>query len=83
MQKKKKIECSRCRKYLCTEMEPQVDKKEEIVEDFIKIEKTWGYFSKKDGETHQIWLCEDCYDTMRRQFGLTVEITEEEVLLEK
>ena len=31
-------------------------------EDSICIEKTWGYFSEKDGEKHTIILCEKCYD---------------------
>ena len=33
-----------------------------IKEDFICIEKVWGYFSKKDGEYHLIYMCESCYD---------------------
>ena len=31
--------------------------------DYLHIEKEWGYFSGgKDGEKHEINLCEACYD---------------------
>ncbi len=29
--------------------------------DFLHIEKTWGYGSEMDGESHSIDLCEKCY----------------------
>lgn len=31
-------------------------------EDYLMIDKNWGYFSDKDGERHRIVLCETCYD---------------------
>ncbi len=31
-------------------------------EDYLEIEKTWGYFSEKDGDKHQFDICEHCYD---------------------
>lgn len=31
-------------------------------EDYLLIEKEWGYFSDKDGEKHTICMCENCYD---------------------
>lgn len=37
-------------------------------EDYIVIEKQWGYFSNKDGEKHTIILCEDCYDMWTNSF---------------
>lgn len=37
-------------------------------EDYVVIEKHWGYFSEKDGEIHQIYLCEACYDQWIRTF---------------
>ena len=33
-----------------------------LKEDYLVIEKKWGYFSEKDGEIHKIRLCEECYD---------------------
>lgn len=38
-------------------------------EDHLRIEKTWGYFSRKDGEHHQWDICEDCYDKWTAGFG--------------
>ena len=46
-------------------------------EDFISVCKEWGYFSDKDGMTHQFDLCEQCYDQIARTFQLPV--TAEEV----
>ena len=38
-------------------------------QEYICIEKIWGYFSKdKDGQKHRINLCEDCYDTWIQSF---------------
>lgn len=33
---------------------------------FFLLRIHWGYGSRKDGETHQAVLCEDCYDTTFR-----------------
>ncbi len=38
-------------------------------EDFLQIEKSWGYFSKHDGETHQLDICEDCYIAWTASFA--------------
>ena len=46
-------------------------------QEYICIEKIWGYFSKdKDGQKHRINLCEDCYDTWIQSFKYPPEITE-------
>ena len=38
---------------------------------------SWGYFSKnKDGQKHQICLCESCYDRWIQTFKLAPEIEE-------
>ena len=36
----------------------------------------WDYFSEKDGEIHHWDLCEDCYDSLIRQFVIAPEIEE-------
>lgn len=41
-------------------------------EDFLEVEKSWGYFSDKDGETDRFDLCEDCYDEFVRSFKIKV-----------
>ena len=42
---------------------------------------TWGYFSKKDGETHFFDLCEKCYDKMTAQFVIPPTRQEESELV--
>ena len=49
--------------------------------DYLEITKKWGYFSKKDGETHHFYLCEDCYDRWLETFAGPVEISEDTELL--
>lgn len=50
-------------------------------EGVLRVEKSWGYFSGKDGEKHSFDLCEDCYDGVIAGFKLPVEIEEETELL--
>lgn len=46
-------------------------------EDFLSIEKVWGYFSRgKDGQKHQINLCEACYDRWIQGFKYAPDVTE-------
>ena len=33
-------------------------------EDYLVLEKEWGYFSKKDGKKYKIRMCEDCFDSL-------------------
>lgn len=37
-------------------------------EDFIHLEKTWGYTSSKDGTTEVVDICEDCWEEMKEKF---------------
>ena len=39
-------------------------------EDYLSVEKCWGYFSKKDGQTDTFELCEDCYDKLVASFKI-------------
>lgn len=40
-------------------------------------ETHFGYFSKKDGESHSFDLCETCYDAMVGQFVIPVDRKQE------
>ena len=40
--------------------------------DFIHIEKEWGYFSHKDGEKQEVDLCEKCWDKITEGFKISV-----------
>lgn len=51
----------------------------EMHEDFLHVEKAWGYFSNKDQERHSFDLCEACYDKLLEGFvkeAQTEEMTE-------
>ena len=50
-------------------------------EDWLCVDKTWGYFSGKDGERHSFDLCEECYDRLIRGFALPVTVEERKELL--
>ena len=41
--------------------------------DHFHGEKTWGYFSEKDGRQDQIDLCEDCYDKITADFAVKMK----------
>lgn len=68
------MRCNHCGKEIKTENQMA---KEGVAE----ITLHWGYFSNKDGETHKICLCEDCYDHWIREFAIPVLIEENTELL--
>lgn len=41
-------------------------------QEYVFIQKEWGYFSKKDGERHTIRLCEQCYDKWVSSFQIPI-----------
>lgn len=41
-------------------------------EDFLEVEKHWGYFSEKDGRIDRFDLCEDCYDAFVKSFQIKI-----------
>lgn len=56
---------------------------EEAVEktDYLRIEKSWGYFSNKDGNIIKINICEECYDEMVESFLIPPTVEENTELL--
>jgi ribosomal-protein-alanine N-acetyltransferase len=40
--------------------------------DYLRVDKTWGYFSNKDCRRDEFHLCEDCYDKLIKQFKIPV-----------
>ena len=41
--------------------------------DYFHAEKTWGYFSEKDGRQDSFDLCEACYDQMIAEFTVKMK----------
>lgn len=50
-------------------------------EDFLHVEKTWGYFSEKDGVKQSFNLCESCCDELLREFMLPARSEEARELI--
>lgn len=65
MENKGKIYCNACGKKIKAE-------KGILKEDVVRVEKEWGYFSKRDTEIHLFHLCEECYDKMVAKFKYPV-----------
>ncbi|MBR1865644.1 MAG: hypothetical protein IJ801_03970 [Lachnospiraceae bacterium] len=53
--------CNKCGKRL--KVEKGIPK-----EDFVQVQKTWGYFSKKDGTIQRFIICEDCLEQLEKEF---------------
>lgn len=63
------MHCNKCGKVIEVRNEiPQ--------EDFLRVCKSWGYFSKKDGVTQEFILCESCVEQMVKDFVFPVSVRE-------
>lgn len=61
-----KIRCNHCARRL--------ESKNGIVrEDYIEIQKAWGYFSKNDGITQEFVICEQCAQKLVNSFLIPVK----------
>ena len=58
--------CDVCGKSCKNEHARDYDDDQELHEDgdfeYGTVSATWGYFSRKDGESHSAILCETCFD---------------------
>lgn len=43
-----------------------------VLEDYIHVDKVWGYFSERDGEEIAFDLCENCTHELTKRFRLPV-----------
>ncbi len=60
-----KIICNKCGKEI-----PVI--KGVAQEDFLQVNKRWGYFSNKDNQEDAFDLCEDCYDELVTGFKFKI-----------
>lgn len=68
------VYCNQCGRLISSGIEKKITEK-----DWFTGEKTWGYFSEKDGMTQRFVLCETCYDRLVAGFAIPVfqeEVTE-------
>ena len=68
------VNCDKCGKSI--EIENGI-----VKEGIFSIDYKWGYFSGKDGETHSIDMCENCYDRLMADNGINVKKTEDTELI--
>ena len=60
-----KIICNKCGKEIAVlKGVPQ--------EDYLEIEKRWGYQSRKDNEVDSFDICENCYDEFVKDFKIKI-----------
>ena len=74
MENKGKIYCNACSRQIKAENGI-------LKEDVARIEKEWGYFSKKDTEIHMFHLCEECYDGIIKSFQIPVTLLDNNEVL--
>lgn len=62
---------------ICNKCKKAVKAENNIIKEGVyEAEYSFGYFSRKDGETHSFDLCEDCYDQITADFLIPPEINE-------
>ncbi len=67
---------------ICNKCGHVIEIKNDIpMEDYLKVNKDWGYFSKKDGTTVSFNLCEKCFDVFLLEMKIPAEIKETTELL--
>ncbi len=71
-----KIYCNCCGKQIQIKENTQI-----ALEDYVVIEKSWGYFSGKDGICQKMNICESCFDAWVQTFAKKPQETEEQELL--
>lgn len=75
MRQYKKTESKEIDKIICNKCGKEIVVENGIAkEEFISVEKRWGYFSNKDNEQHCFELCEACYDDFLKEFVIPAEI---------
>lgn len=71
-----KVYCNCCGKEIRFQENTQI-----ALEDYAVIEKSWGYFSNKDGIRQKMNICESCFDAWTASFAAAPEEVEEQELL--
>ncbi len=71
-----KVYCNCCGKEILMKENTQI-----ALEDYVRIEKSWGYFSNKDGIRQEMNVCESCFHTWLNSFALAPKEVQELELL--
>ena len=66
-----KIEVKELDKIICNKCGKEIEVIRGVAqEDYLGVEKRWGYFSNKDNQEDAFDLCEDCYDELVASFKI-------------
>lgn len=77
----KKEECTE-QEIICNMCGKHIAVKQGIAaEDVLAVNKTWGYFSSRDGMQMRFHLCEDCCMRLLSEFCVPAAVTEAAELL--
>ena len=71
-----KVYCNCCGKEIQFKENTQI-----ALEDYVVIDKSWGYFSSKDGIRQKMNICESCFDAWTRSFTQPPQEVQERELL--
>lgn len=50
-------------------------------EEYLFVQKEWGYFSKRDQKGYRFYLCENCFQNLTDRFQVPAEVYEQKELL--
>ena len=69
--KKDTIEVRELDKIICNKCGKEIEVIRGVAqEDFLEVNKRWGYFSNKDNQEDAFDLCEHCYDELVASFKI-------------
>ena len=68
--------CNCCGKEFVRKQDSQI-----CLEDYVEIDKLWGYFSKKDGLRQRMCICEECFSKWTGTFCVPPAEYEQQELL--
>lgn len=66
----KKIYCNMCGRKMAHDQE-----------EYLFVQKEWGYFSKRDQKGYRFYLCENCFQNLTDRFQVPAEVYEQKELL--
>lgn len=65
------VYCNCCGRKINSERNSSIN----LGEDYLHVEKAWGYFSNRDLTTHTFNMCEACYEKLIASFKIPIEET--------
>lgn len=82
MRKYNKCQIDKIEAVTCNQCGKQLKVENGILrEGAFQVDNHWGYFSHKDGETHSVDLCEECYEKWIDGFAVPPTIQEENEMI--